>query len=74
MAMARLQVTAVSAGIPLNLVQKWLGHAQFTTTTTTPMWSAPRRRTSPAGRGVKRAPAIGLATSDLPCHTAERSR
>ena len=25
-------VTAVSAGIPLNLVQKWLGHAQLTTT------------------------------------------
>lgn len=23
---------AVSAGIPLNLVQKWLGHAQLTTT------------------------------------------
>ena len=22
----------VSAGIPLNLVQKWLGHAQLTTT------------------------------------------
>jgi integrase/recombinase XerD len=25
-------VQAVSAGIPLNLVQKWLGHAQLTTT------------------------------------------
>jgi integrase/recombinase XerD len=25
-------VTAVSTGIPLNLVQKWLGHAQLTTT------------------------------------------
>ena len=25
-------VTAVSAGIPLNLVQKWLGHAQLSTT------------------------------------------
>ena len=25
-------VTAVSAGIPLNLLQKWLGHAQLTTT------------------------------------------
>jgi site-specific recombinase XerD len=25
-------VTAVTAGIPLNLVQKWLGHAQLTTT------------------------------------------
>ena len=25
-------VSAVSAGIPLNLVQKWLGHAQLTTT------------------------------------------
>ena len=25
-------MTAVSAGIPLNLVQKWLGHAQLTTT------------------------------------------
>ncbi len=25
-------VAAVSAGIPLNLVQKWLGHAQFSTT------------------------------------------
>ena len=25
-------VAAVSAGIPLNLVQKWLGHAQLTTT------------------------------------------
>ena len=25
-------VTAVCAGIPLNLVQKWLGHAQLTTT------------------------------------------
>ena len=24
--------TAVAAGIPLNLVQKWLGHAQLTTT------------------------------------------
>jgi integrase/recombinase XerD len=24
-------VAAVSAGIPLNLVQKWLGHAQLTT-------------------------------------------
>jgi integrase/recombinase XerD len=26
-------VAAVSAGIPLNLVQKWLGHAQLSTTT-----------------------------------------
>ena len=26
-------VAAVAAGIPLNLVQKWLGHAQLTTTT-----------------------------------------
>ena len=25
-------VTAVTAGIPLNMVQKWLGHAQLTTT------------------------------------------
>jgi site-specific recombinase XerD len=25
-------VTAVQAGIPLNLVQKWLGHAQLSTT------------------------------------------
>jgi integrase len=25
-------VAAISAGIPLNLVQKWLGHAQLTTT------------------------------------------
>jgi site-specific recombinase XerD len=25
-------VAAASAGIPLNLVQKWLGHAQLTTT------------------------------------------
>jgi site-specific recombinase XerD len=25
-------VAAVSAGIPLNLVQKWLGHADLTTT------------------------------------------
>jgi site-specific recombinase XerD len=25
-------VAAVAAGIPLNLVQKWLGHAQLTTT------------------------------------------
>jgi integrase/recombinase XerD len=25
-------VATVSAGIPLNLVQKWLGHAQLTTT------------------------------------------
>ena len=25
-------VAAVSAGIPLNLVQKWLGHAQLKTT------------------------------------------
>jgi site-specific recombinase XerD len=25
-------VAAVSAGIPLNLVQKWLGHAQLSTT------------------------------------------
>lgn len=25
-------VAAVSAGVPLNLVQKWLGHAQLTTT------------------------------------------
>ena len=25
-------VAAVSAGIPLNLAQKWLGHAQLTTT------------------------------------------
>ena len=25
-------ITAVSAGIPLNLIQKWLGHAQLTTT------------------------------------------
>ena len=25
-------VAAVSAGIPLNLVQRWLGHAQFSTT------------------------------------------
>jgi integrase/recombinase XerD len=27
-----LGVAAVSAGVPLNLVQKWLGHAQLTTT------------------------------------------
>ena len=25
-------VAAVSAGIPLNMVQKWLGHAQLSTT------------------------------------------
>ena len=25
-------MAAVFAGIPLNLVQKWLGHAQLTTT------------------------------------------
>jgi integrase/recombinase XerD len=25
-------VAAVSTGIPLNVVQKWLGHAQLTTT------------------------------------------
>lgn len=25
-------VAAVSAGIPLNLVQRWLGHAQLSTT------------------------------------------
>lgn len=25
-------VAAVTAGIPLNLVQRWLGHAQLTTT------------------------------------------
>jgi integrase/recombinase XerD len=25
-------VAVVSAGIPLNLVQKWLGHAQLTAT------------------------------------------
>jgi site-specific recombinase XerD len=25
-------VAAVTAGIPLNMVQKWLGHAQLTTT------------------------------------------
>ena len=25
-------VAAVTAGIPLNLVQKWLGHAQLATT------------------------------------------
>jgi site-specific recombinase XerD len=25
-------VAAVTAGIPLNLVQKWLGHAQLSTT------------------------------------------
>ena len=25
-------VAAVSAGIPLNLIQKWLGHAQLSTT------------------------------------------
>lgn len=25
-------MAAVSTGIPLNLVQKWLGHAQLTTT------------------------------------------
>jgi integrase len=29
---ARLRGAAVSAGIPLNLVQKWLGHAQLSTT------------------------------------------
>jgi integrase/recombinase XerD len=28
------RVAAVSAGIPLDLVQKWLGHAQLTTTAT----------------------------------------
>ncbi len=27
-----LGVAAVTAGIPLNLVQKWLGHAQLSTT------------------------------------------
>jgi site-specific recombinase XerD len=32
-------VAAVSAGIPLTLVQKWLGHAQLTTTTTTAIYA-----------------------------------
>lgn len=31
-AAARLGAAAASAGIPLNLVQKWLGPAQLTTT------------------------------------------
>jgi integrase/recombinase XerD len=31
-AAARFRVPAVTAGIPLNLVQKWLGHAQLSTT------------------------------------------
>jgi len=29
---SRSLLPCVSAGIPLNLVQKWLGHAQLTTT------------------------------------------
>ena len=38
-------VSAVSAGIPLNLVQKWLGHAS------TPMRLVPRRRILPSACG-----------------------
>jgi len=33
-AAARLRVAAVTAGIPLNLVQEWLEHAQLSTTAT----------------------------------------
>jgi integrase/recombinase XerD len=44
-------VAAVSAGIPLNLVQKWLGHAQLTTTAIMPMPSAKRNKVSPLGCG-----------------------
>ena len=52
-------VAAVSAGIPLSLVQKWLGHAQLTTTASMPMPQAPRKSTSPAECGDKRhAPAL----------------
>jgi integrase/recombinase XerD len=37
-------VAAVSAGIPLNLVQKWLGHAQLSTTAIYASLTAPRPR------------------------------
>ena len=43
-------VAAVSAGIPLNLVQKWLGHAQLTTTAIDADATAPRKKTLPACR------------------------
>jgi hypothetical protein len=60
-------VAAVSAGIPLNLVQKWLGHAQLTTTAiyadavgteetdiARRMWGSGRHGAVPA-RGLRRS-------------------
>jgi integrase/recombinase XerD len=44
----------VSAGIPLNLVQKWLGHAQLSRLPFMATPSAPRRRTSHGACGFNR--------------------
>jgi integrase/recombinase XerD len=52
-------VAAVSAGIPLNLVQKWLGHAQPPPSTPTP--SVPRKRIPPDACGVG-----GISASQRP--------
>ena len=44
-------VQAVSRGIALNMVQKWLGHAQLTTTAIYANAVARRSRASPRGCG-----------------------
>ena len=46
-------VAAVTAGIPLNLVQKWLGHAQLSTTAVYANAVGAEERTSPDGCGDK---------------------
>jgi hypothetical protein len=44
-------VHAVMSGIPLNLIQKWLGHADIATPPSTPTSSALRNASSPPGCG-----------------------
>jgi hypothetical protein len=59
-------MTAVTAGIPLNLVQKWLGHAQLSTPPSMPMPSAPRKRIPRGGCGDNRICAPGRSRCRLP--------
>jgi integrase/recombinase XerD len=49
-------VQAVSRGIALNMVQKWLGHAQLTTTAIYATPWAKRSKASPRGCGDSRSP------------------